>query len=463
MIGMFSRRSLKGRLVLRFAIVLGVLMIVMNVGFLVLLGYLLPTKNDADDAVKPSVAAAIESMNGELVVSPTEDLKRLSENAPAFWFLARASDGRQASFGIVPPQYQALLPIMGDIHFLDMRGDDNSPLTANFAELETPAGRIKVMYGGTVATRSYLTKVMLGMSVFYIPFTLIPIALVFLALPILVGRALSGIRLTINRAASIDANSLGIRLPREDVVLELQPLVDAFNSALGRIDEDVSQRRRFLANAAHELRTPIAILQTRLEASAPGPEKERLLMDVARLAQTAEQLLDMQRFGAIQSWENIDLVDLCRKVVAESAPMAISAGYELGFEAETPSLIIKGDRDSLERAVSNLIRNAIEHGGGSGNIRVEVTRDGSIDVADDGPGILQEEREKVFEPFYRSKPKSTGAGLGLSIVWQIAQTHHGHVAIIPQGWGTRFRLTFNTKSMLPLPERGQHVTNPARR
>jgi signal transduction histidine kinase len=150
----------------------------------------------------------------------------------------------------------------------------------------------------------------------------------------------------------------------------------------------------------------------------------------------------MQRFGAIQSWGDVDLVDLCQIVVADSAPMAISAGYELGFEAENPSLIVKGDRGSLERAVGNLVRNAVEHGGGSGSIRVEVTSDGSIDVADDGPGIPNEERDKVFEPFYRSKPKSTGAGLGLSIVRQIAQTHNGYVTIIPQAWGARFRLAF---------------------
>ncbi len=444
MFSMFSRRSLKGKLVLRFAIVLGVLMIVMNIGFLALLGYLLPTKNDADDAGRPVVAAAIRSENGALVISPTQELKTLTESAPSFWFVARHTDGRHVTFGTVPDQYLPLLSLMADIHFIDIRGDDNSVLTANFAELDTAAGPVKVMYGGTVVVRSYLAKVMLGMSVFYVPFTLVPIGLVFLALPILVGRALSGIKLTINRASSIDANSLGIRLPREDVVLELQPLVDAFNSALGRIDEDVTQRRRFFANAAHELRTPIAILQTRLEASAPGPEKDRLLMDVARLAQTAEQLLDMQRFAAIQSWDHVDLVELCQRVVADSAPMAISAGYELGFETESPSVTVTGDRASLERAISNLVRNAIEHGGGSGSIRVELMRNGSIDVADDGPGISQEESEKVFEPFYRSRPKSTGAGLGLSIVRQIAQTHNGHVSVIPQILGARFRLTLNS-------------------
>lgn len=443
MIKMFSRNSLKGRLVLRFAMVLGVLMVVMNVGFLALLGYLLPKKNDADEAVRPVISAAVLSQDGQLIITPTEDLTQLVKDAPSFWFVARHNDGRQASFGSVPSQYASLFPIFRDIHVLDIRGEDNSPLTANFAELDTPAGRVKIMYGGTVAARPYLTKVMLGMSVLYVPFTLIPIGLVFLALPILVGRGLSGIRRTISRAAAIDANSLGMRLPKNDVVLELYPLVDAFNAALGRIDEDVSQRRRFFANAAHELRTPIAILQTRLEASPPGPEKEQLLRDVGRLAQTAEQLLDMQRFGSIQSWGDVDLVDVCRIVVADSAPMAIAAGYELSFETENPSLVVKGDRDSLERAVSNLVRNAIEHGGGSGNIRVELTGEGVIDVADDGPGIAREEHDKIFEPFYRTRPKSTGAGLGLSIVRQIAETHNGYVAIIPQIWGARFRLSLS--------------------
>jgi signal transduction histidine kinase len=215
---------------------------------------------------------------------------------------------------------------------------------------------------------------------------------------------------------------------------------------LGRIDEDVSQRRRFFANAAHELRTPIAILQTRLEASAAGPERARLLLDVARLAQTAEQLLDMQRFGAIQAWADVDIVELCRTVVADSAPMAISGGYELSFETEKPSFIVKGDRDSLERAIGNLVRNAIEHGGGSGHIRVEVTGDGMIEVADDGPGIPREEHEKIFEPFYRAKPRSEGAGLGLSIVRQIAQTHKGDVSVVPQLWGSRFRLELGRKT-----------------
>jgi signal transduction histidine kinase len=258
-----------------------------------------------------------------------------------------------------------------------------------------------------------------------------------------VGRGLSGIRKTISQAAAIDANSLGTRLPKDDVVVELHPLVDSFNAALSRIDEDVSQRQRFLANAAHELRTPIAILLTRVEGMAPGSERDRLLLDVGRLEATAEQLLDMQRFGNIQAWTDVDLVEICEIVVADCAPTAISAGYELGFETCRPSFLIKGDPHSLERAVSNLVRNAIEHAGGSGDIRVEITPEGAIEVSDDGPGISLVERENVFEPFYRTAPRSTGAGLGLSIVRQIAQLHNGSVSIVPQVCGARFRLKFH--------------------
>lgn len=440
MIRMFSQKSLKGQLVMRFSMVLGLLMIIMNVGFLLFLYLVLPSKSDADEKVKPVIAAAMRLQGDRLVVSNTPELQEMAASSPTFWFVAQHPDGRRASFGSVPTEYGQLLSILPDIHVLDIRGEEDSAITANLAELQTEAGPLKVMYGGRTGPGSYITRVMLGLSILYVPFTLVPVALVFLALPLLVGRALTGLKKTINRAASIDANSLGIRLSKDDVVLELHTLVDAINSALSRIDEDVSQRQRFFANAAHELRTPIAILQTRLEGVAPSPEKDRLLLDVGRLAATAEQLLDMERFGNIQSWANVDLVEVCETVVADCAPMAIATGYELSFDTEHPFLIVKGDRDSLERAVSNLVRNAIEHSGGSGHIRVEITPMGAIEVADDGPGVPSEQREKVFEPFYRTQPKSTGAGLGLSIVRQIAQNHKGSVSIVPQVLGARFRL-----------------------
>ncbi|MGI2035451.1 sensor histidine kinase [Rhizobium panacihumi] len=439
MSGWFSQKSLKGQLVTRFSIVLGLLMVIMTAGILALLALVLPPIGDADRTVRPIIAEALRNQGGRLVITETPELQRITREAPSFWFVASRGDDR-VSHGVVPDAYRPVLDDLDSIVFLDVRERDGSPMTASVAELETVAGTLKVMYGGRSYPGSFLFNVLWGLKVVYLPLILIPVGLVFLALPLMVGKSLSGLRRTISEAASIDANSLGVRLPKEGVVRELHPLVDAINSALERIDEDVGQRRRFFANAAHELRTPIAILQTRLEGLPAAKDKDRLLMDVGRLAATAEQLLDLQRFGSVQSWADVDLVSICETVAADCAPLAIAAGYELEFDAEIKAMRIRGDRDSIERAVTNLVRNAIEHGGGTGRIRIEVLRDGTIEVTDEGPGIPPGEREKVFEPFYRVTPKSIGAGLGLSIVSQIAQLHKGHVSVIDHPWGARFRL-----------------------
>lgn len=437
---MLSRKSLKGQIVWRFSLVLGALLIALNLSFLVLVLFLVPKTNDADREMRPIIADAIRPETDRLIVVETDDLLKTKTDFPSFWFAAVHPDGRLARYGPVPHEFDGVIGILNRFQHFDVRGSEGSQITASFAELDTSAGMLKVVYGGKSTPGSLRFNVLRGMSVLYIPFTLIPIGLVFLALPFLVGKALSGLKTTIRRAASIDAHSLGVRLPKDDVVEELHPLITAFNSALARIDEEVNQRQRFFANAAHELRTPIAILQTRLEGIAAGTDKSRLLLDVGRLAATAEQLLDMERFAGVFSWADVDLVPLCETVVADCAPLAIDAGYELEISAAVKAFVVRGDRDSLERAVTNLVMNAVEHGGGSGKILVEVGGDGAIEISDEGPGIPEHERDRVFEPFYRTKPKPTGAGLGLSIVRQIALVHKGKVSIVRQARGARFRL-----------------------
>jgi signal transduction histidine kinase len=125
-------------------------------------------------------------------------------------------------------------------------------------------------------------------------------------------------------------------------------------------------------------------------------------------------------------------------VVADLAPLAIGAGYQISFQSEVESLKRKGSPSALPRAVSNLVRNAIDHGGNRGMITVSVSDigGGRISVTDEGPGIPAEHRELVFEPFYRVTPKSTGAGLGLSLVKQIALNHGGEVRIASAAAGT---------------------------
>lgn len=432
--------SLKSLLVVRFAIVMGLLLVLMNAGFVVFVALVTPSTNGADERAVSVVVEALSEADGDLIARETDGLRTLRERYPAFWFVALKSDGNRVTYGSVPSLFASVVDRLSEVHSLDLRGANGAIVTAQLKVTNSEIGEVKILYGGNPVPGSNFLNLLWGAKVIYIPFIVLPVIGIFLALPLLVERALAGLKRTTSTASLIDADRLGVRLSKEGVVDELHPLVTAINAALARIDDDFSGRQRFFANAAHELRTPIAILQTRLEGLEAGAQRDRLLQDVARLAAMAEQLLDMQRLGSSRDWSDVDLVSTCEQVAADCGPLAIFAGYDLEFHAEVSSFKIKGDRTSLERAIANLIRNAIEHGGGHGTIRVEVLRDGTIEVADEGPGIPEGEEGRIFEPFYRTKPKSTGAGLGLSIVEEIIRAHNGQVTVIQQEKGARFRL-----------------------
>src|SRR5215475_11479199 len=189
------------------------------------------------------------------------------------------------------------------------------------------------------------------------------------------------------------------------IPLEVAPLVTAVNEALARLDEGYSRHKRFVADAAHELRTPIAILNTRLEALPSGPDRTRLIEDIARLATLAEQLLDIQRLDRCEHpLAPVDLVTVAQGVAADLAPLAIAAGYELSLDSAAPCVETLGDRAALERALTNLVQNAIQHGPRRGTISIDIGRPATIEVTDDGAGIPMDQRELIFEPFYRLAP-----------------------------------------------------------
>lgn len=265
-----------------------------------------------------------------------------------------------------------------------------------------------------------------------------------IATPMVVRRVLVPVGEVAAEAQQIHADQRGTRLSTETLPSEVIPLVNAVNDALDRLDEGYERQQRFLLDAAHELRTPIAILQTRLESLSNNPQKTRLLQDGARLASLAEQLLDLQRLNSDGGTVDtvIDLVDLARRVTADLAPLAIAAGYEVSFDSETEKFAVLGDQGALERAVANLVQNAIEHGGRRGAITITVGSSGTVEVCDEGDGIPIEQRERIFEPFHRLQPRSRGAGLGLNLVQSIVQRHAGNIVVLPGSrGGACFRIT----------------------
>jgi signal transduction histidine kinase len=435
--------SLRWRIVWPLLAVLALVMIAVTVGMFFYLKDLVTSSRQVNEDVLPHIAASVrQDSAGRLQISPTLELRKIQDDSPDLWFVVLTEDKREVRYGQVPAGLQGLVAQLGSILDSDLRATDDSPLTSMIARLPSPVGELRIMFGGRLETETFLGGILSKMQIVYLPVLAFTLVAAFVAVPILVKRALAGLSRTTAIAASIDIDRHGQRLPLDDVPEEMLPLVTAINAALERLDHGYTQKKRFLADAAHELRTPIAILHTNLEAMPNSQVQKKLLNDVGRLANTAEQLLDLHRLeNSMQTLQEVDLVGLCKSVAGDLAPNAIAAGYELSFSADRDRIPVQGDDGALERVVSNLVRNAIEHGGGQGTIRVVATHPNVIEVSDEGPGVPADQREEVFEPFYRVSPKRSGAGLGLNLVKQIVQRHGGAVSIIPTDRGAHFRVS----------------------
>ena len=279
------------------------------------------------------------------------------------------------------------------------------------------------------------------------------VAALWLLVPIGVAAVLVGV-LTIRRglrplsSASIAATEIGPeqptrRLPLTGMPREIRPLVTAVNSALDRLAKGLDVQRRFTADAAHELRTPLAVLTARLDALSGG-DIEAMQRDVDRMNRLVEQLLKMARIEGLplDVTHLVDLNEVVIEAISLLAPLAIRQGKELvRAEFEAP-VTVQGNRPALVTALVNLIENALAHAPVGSAIEVELSADGKIQVLDRGPGVPENERDAIFRRFHRGRARGTsGAGLGLAIVAEIAAAHGGSVAAASRpGGGSIFCL-----------------------
>jgi signal transduction histidine kinase len=409
-------------------------------------GYLISLESE-DDTIDALRQAIVRDGSGGIALRDTPALARRRNEVPGLWFVVRDRNGHSVSEGPVPREYARIgsaLDEIGQARLGWSIGDTPRP-TARMKWIDTSAGNIQVLTGsgGSVSWRRLaLSTSTLFLSVILPALFLMALA-TFISTPIVVRRTLAGLGRAAAQAEDIDIDKRGTQLPLQDVPSEVVPLVLAVNGALSRLDEGYEKHKRFLVDAAHELRTPIAILQTRLE-SLSLPQSARVLEDVARLSTLADQLLDLQRVNQQTGrFTDVDLVAVSRRITADLAPMAISAGYDISFEPTVEFVHVRGDEGALERALTNLIQNAIQYGGRIGRITVRVDRPATVSIMDNGPGVPPEHREQVFEPFYRFHGRDRGVGLGLNLVQDIVRLHDGQVAMLesPTG-GACVRMTF---------------------
>ena len=223
---------------------------------------------------------------------------------------------------------------------------------------------------------------------------------------------------------------------------EIRPLIDALNAYMERVRAQMAAQRRFIANAAHQLRTPLALLSTQasyaLRESAADARQEALVALQAssgRLARLAEQLLTLSRAepgSRRPRADRIDLTEAARHVLETQAPTAIGRNIDLGLEEAGPVPVI-GDGTMLREMIVNLVDNALRYSAAGGTVTVKLAAvDGEavLTVADDGPGIPMDERDHVFERFYRiAGSTEEGSGLGLAIVREVVENAAGRVTL----------------------------------
>ena len=230
-------------------------------------------------------------------------------------------------------------------------------------------------------------------------------------------------------------------LPLVPVQRELRPLVQTLNHFTERLRWQFERQAQFIADAAHELRTPLAVLKARIELGLRTHDPqvlrhtlEQTVKDTDRLTHLANQLLSLARIenGARAIAEGgaqlLDLSQLARELGMAMAPLAHSRGVALALEADQP-VWLRGEPTLLNELLSNLIDNALAHTCAGGNVILRVSLPAVLEVEDDGPGIPYEDRERVFERFYRRNQQVAGSGLGLAIVGEICRAHLAHISL----------------------------------
>ena len=279
---------------------------------------------------------------------------------------------------------------------------------------------------------------------------LIALVPIFLVVPLLamlyIRRSTRAVLKVSKLAEQIGPTRLDIRLPVETLPTEVAPLATATNEALDRVEQGFVNQREFVANVAHELRTPLALMTLQLDALKDHAAKSQLLGTIGRATHVVTQLLDLASLErlAIDPSETFDAGQVAREAVETMAPAVYDGNRTIGLTGGETQIYLPGRAAMILIAVTNLIDNAARHTLEGSHIEVIVASDGGIIVADNGPGIASSELPNLSKRFHRADHARTdSAGLGLSIVANIMQAHGGRLLVsnLPSG-GASFKLAF---------------------
>ena len=233
--------------------------------------------------------------------------------------------------------------------------------------------------------------------------------------------------------------------PAGPVPAEVADLIDATGRALDRLAAALASETRHAAEAAHALRTPVAVLTARLDALPPSETRDKLRDDLAALSRTVQQVLAASRTEVLTApgASAIDLRVPAQEVTAALAPFAYGKGVELSLAMPKSAVLARANREGVELALSNLIENAVLHGG-PGVVEITLGRDATLAVRDHGPGLPPGAEREALEPFWRAPGAAAGGtGLGLAIVDRLQRAQGGLVTLRrPEGGGCEITLSY---------------------
>lgn len=389
--------------------------------------------------------AELQMAGGRMTLPGTGRFAQLAARNPSMWLVV-VKDGRTYTAGAVGKAQLEMVDKLRnatDSVVFRLPGQTSPVAAGKLRQVELPFGPAILAAGGvdpaTLSTRESIhlllepeIAIVLGII------AVISLLAMLVAVPAF-ARALHPIAI---EAAAIGPGDPGRRLDEEKAPRELLPIVRGFNAALDRLEAELGRRKRFIADVAHELRTPLAVVSLQIETLADGERKADLQRGLRRLTSLVAQMLDLERLSLSGNQRSqVDLVAVTRDVVAELAPLAIDKGYDLSLVAPYTPVEVIGDVHAIVRALTNLIGNAIAHGGG-GPVEVAVTAGCTIAVHNVGPTISTELQSILFEPFARGNPNGDGCGLGLHLTREIMRSHGGDVRFVPDDSKTIFELIF---------------------
>jgi signal transduction histidine kinase len=408
-------------------------------------------KHELERRTDELAAGLVPGPNQGLSLQQPSELAALY-GPPKFDFIFAVRDRSGALIASSPPEFGTLTASwpLGTWEAVFFRLKSFGPANQNYrgiVRLQDSAAGPVTIFAGTAGGDDRFIQTVLKEFLFSTAWT-IPLVDGLVLLVAIAGlrHGLRSLRNISNAAAKIGPREAGVRLPVKNLPSELKPLVRAFNQALQRLDDGLALQRRFTANAAHELRTPLAVLTAELETIEGNGSIARLREDVARMNRLVNQLLQAARLDnvALDIDSDVNLNAVAAAAVGQLAPLAIGAGKMLALTEAPEPVLVRGNAHALADALRNLIENAISFTNPGTEVEVSIHGSGRIAVADRGPGVPEQDRARIFERFWRgTHPGRDGAGLGLAIVREIMDAHHGEVLVVDNpGGGALFSLIF---------------------